>query len=56
MADGAPITRSLDPLHLALGARMVPFGGWDMPVSMVALEECGTEVAATVVAPTFIGG
>ena len=32
MADGAPITRSLDPLHLALGARMVPFGGWDMPV------------------------
>ena len=22
----------LHPTHLALGARMVPFGGWDMPV------------------------
>ena len=33
MADGALLTSSLDPVHRALGARMVPFGGWDMPVS-----------------------
>ena len=52
MADGALLTSSLDPALRALGL----FGGWDMPVSVVALEECGTEVAATVVAPTFIGG
>ncbi|MEC8971019.1 MAG: hypothetical protein VX808_07710 [Actinomycetota bacterium] len=36
---------------LALG----PWGGWDMPVSVVALEQRGTEVAATVVAPSFVG-
>ena len=23
----------LDPVHRALGAKMVPFGGWDMPLS-----------------------
>ena len=40
MADVAPASASAPPLrktalhaaHLALGARMVPFGGWDMPV------------------------
>ena len=33
MADGALLASSLDPVHRALGARMVQFGGWDMPVS-----------------------
>ena len=23
---------ALHPVHVAMGARMVPFGGWDMPV------------------------
>jgi aminomethyltransferase len=40
MADAAPTSASAPPLrktalhgtHVALGARMVPFGGWDMPV------------------------
>ena len=40
MADVAPASASAPPLrktalhaaHVALGARMVPFGGWDMPV------------------------
>src|SRR5262245_26640250 len=26
-------TTPLHSLHLSLGARMIPFGGWDMPVS-----------------------
>ena len=26
-------TSPLDAVHRSLGARMVPFGGWDMPVS-----------------------
>ncbi|MED5599645.1 MAG: hypothetical protein VYD42_03095 [Actinomycetota bacterium] len=50
MADGALLTSSLDPVLWALG----PWGGWDMPVSVVALEQRGTEVAATVVAPNFV--
>lgn len=29
-------TSPLDAVHRALGARMVPFGGWDMPVSYPA--------------------
>ena len=30
---GAPLKKtSLNAAHVALGARMVPFGGWDMPV------------------------
>src|SRR5690349_4193339 len=40
MADAAPSSAPVQPLkktalhsaHVALGARMVPFGGWDMPV------------------------
>jgi glycine cleavage system aminomethyltransferase T len=40
MADAAPTSAATPPLrktalhatHVALGARMVPFGGWDMPV------------------------
>src|SRR5690242_12009781 len=39
MADAAPTSASaplkktaLHATHVALGARMVPFGGWDMPV------------------------
>jgi len=26
-------TSPLDSAHRALGAKMVPFGGWDMPLS-----------------------
>ena len=30
---GAPLKKtSLHATHVALGARMVPFAGWDMPV------------------------
>ena len=30
---GAPVERSpLDAIHRSLGARMVPFGGWEMPL------------------------
>jgi aminomethyltransferase len=35
MTDSAPASLKKTPLHaahVALGARMVPFGGWDMPV------------------------
>ena len=34
---GAPVERSpLDAIHRSLGARMVPFGGWEMPLSYEA--------------------
>ncbi|MEE1565998.1 MAG: glycine cleavage system protein T, partial [Acidimicrobiales bacterium] len=29
-------TSPLDTVHRSLGARMVPFGGWDLPVSYPA--------------------
>jgi aminomethyltransferase len=37
----APRTGPLDAVHRALGARMVPFGGWEMPLSYASgtLEE-----------------
>lgn len=33
MADDALLHSPLDAVHRALDARMVPFGGWDMPVN-----------------------
>lgn len=36
LADEIPRTTPLDGLHRALGARMVPFAGWSMPVSYPA--------------------
>ncbi len=33
MTDPAPRTSPLDAEHRLLGAKMVPFGGWDMPLS-----------------------
>ena len=36
MADGALHASPLDGVHRDLGARMVAFGGWDMPVSYPA--------------------
>ena len=30
--DSANLRTSLYDTHVAAGARMVPFGGWDMPV------------------------
>lgn len=36
----APLRRtSLHPTHQALGAKMVPFGGWDMPVWYTSVSE-----------------
>jgi aminomethyltransferase len=34
--DGQIETSSLDAVHRSLGARMVPFGGWEMPLSYQA--------------------
>ena len=31
-----PRTSPLDAAHRALGAKLVPFGGWDMPLSYEA--------------------
>ena len=36
MADGSPHTPPLGGVHRDLGARIVAFGGWDMPVSYQA--------------------
>src|SRR5918995_1810866 len=51
MADSAPGSTKKTPLHashLALGARMVPFGGWDMPVeySGITAEHMAVRTAA----------
>src|SRR5688572_8074916 len=50
MSD-APLRRSpLDAEHRALGARMVPFGGWEMPIQYTSvLEEHRTCRDASVV-------
>ena len=37
----------LDPSHRALGAKMVPFGGWDMPLAY----EAGTIEGTTEATP-----
>ena len=38
MADAAPLkATALNAVHRALGARMVDFGGWDMPVPLPGL-------------------
>jgi len=49
-SDSPLETSPLDGTHRALGARMVPFGGWDMPVSYPAgtpseLAACRTATA-----------
>lgn len=36
MSDEVLLHSPLDAVHRALGARMVPFGGWDMPVNYPA--------------------
>lgn len=51
MTDSAPGTLKKTPLHaahVALGARMVPFGGWDMPVeySGITAEHMAVRTAA----------
>jgi len=46
---GAPLKRtSLHPTHVALGARMVPFAGWEMPVeySGISAEHVAVRTAA----------
>ncbi|MGH9174681.1 MAG: glycine cleavage system aminomethyltransferase GcvT, partial [Vicinamibacterales bacterium] len=46
---GAPLKKTpLHAAHLALGARMVPFGGWDMPVeySGITAEHLAVRAAA----------
>ena len=45
----SPLKRtSLHATHVALGARMVPFGGWDMPVeySGISAEHTAVRTAA----------
>jgi aminomethyltransferase len=37
--SAAPIKTALDARHRALGARMIPFAGWDMPVQYRGLVE-----------------
>src|SRR5579884_4066408 len=37
MADAPPRRTSLYPEHLALGARLVPFAGWEMPVQYTGI-------------------
>ena len=50
MADSTPPLKqtSLHPCHVALGARMVPFGGWHMPVeySGITAEHMAVRTAA----------
>jgi aminomethyltransferase len=51
MTDAAAVPLKKTPLHAAhvgLGARMVPFGGWDMPVeySGISLEHLAVRTAA----------
>lgn len=51
MTDSAPASLKRTPLHaahVALGARMVPFGGWDMPVeySGITAEHMAVRTAA----------
>jgi len=51
MAESAPATLKKTPLHashISLGARMVPFGGWDMPVeySGISAEHMAVRTAA----------
>ena len=36
MADSALLLSPLDDRHRALGAKMAPFGGWEMPISYAA--------------------
>ena len=48
-SDGAPLKKTpLHASHVALGARMVPFGGWDMPVeySGITAEHMAVRTAA----------
>src|SRR5689334_16428572 len=48
-SDGAPLKKTpLHASHIALGARMVPFGGWEMPVeySGIAKEHMAVRTAA----------
>lgn len=47
-AGGSLKKTPLHPSHLALGARMVPFGGWDMPVeySGITAEHMAVRTAA----------
>jgi len=49
VSEGALRRSPLDAAHRALGARMVEFGGWDMPIQyMSVLEEhraCRTDAA-----------
>ncbi len=37
MSDAAPLRSPLHDEHLALGARMVPFAGWEMPVQYTGI-------------------
>ena len=39
MSPNALRTTPLTPIHRALGARMVDFGGWDMPVQYSGIIE-----------------
>ena len=48
-AASAPLKKTpLHATHVALGARMVPFGGWDMPVeySGITAEHLAVRTAA----------
>ena len=40
-------TSPLDAVHRALGAKMVPFGGWDMPLEYGSARSTSTSPAAT---------
>ncbi len=55
---GILLTSPLDAEHRALGARMVPFGGWDMPVSYPAgtlAEHAACRTAAAVFDVSHLG-
>ena len=49
MTDSTPLLRSpLHDVHLALGARMVPFAGWEMPVQYKGIMDEHKAVRSTV--------
>src|SRR3954451_22128877 len=58
-ADGPFMTRvsPLDAVHRSLGARMVPFGGWDMPLEYTGTieEHLACRRSATVFAGSHLG-
>src|SRR5689334_12555726 len=57
-SDGAPLKKTpLHASHIALGARMVPFGGWDMPVeySGITAEHLAVRTAAGIFDVSHMG-